>query len=255
MAIRDKRKTGLYLSGQPIPISELNIILTQPTVEQIVLFNEDDFRLGTGLLINTADFINVVKMGNFELEAYSDFHLLLIVIRENEMLKELLTKLLSLLFPDYEIQINENEIRFFIEKEEHSICVGMINIYNFQYLQDIINDLFYSIFDTEEDYNPANDAAAKIAEKLKAGRRKVQDIRAKQDGDYSVFALYTSILSIGLNMDINIFYKYTPFQLYDSFKRYFLKVSADYYQKLASTPLMDISKVEKPEEWTVNIYK
>ena len=70
-----------------------------------------------------------------------------------------------------------------------------------------------------------------------------------------MFGRYTSILAIGMQMDINIFYNYTPFQLYDAFNRYFAKVSSDFYSKVATTPLMDTSKMEEPKEWFRTLYQ
>ena len=49
-------------------------------------------------------------------------------------------------------------------------------------------------------------------------------------------------------MVINVFYNYTPFQLYDAFNRYFAKVQSDFYTKVSTTPLMDVSKMETPED-------
>ena len=71
----------------------------------------------------------------------------------------------------------------------------------------------------EREFNPVNDAAAAIAKKLQKGREKRAEARGKQ----SLFGIYCSTLSIGMNMDVNIFFNYTPFQLYDAYNRYFAK--------------------------------
>jgi hypothetical protein len=75
-----------------------------------------------------------------------------------------------------------------------------------------------------------------------------------KEGPQSLFGRYTSILSVGLQMDINIFYNYTPFQLYDTFQRYFSKVSSDLYTKVSTTPLMDVTNMEPPKDWSRNLY-
>ena len=56
-------------------------------------------------------------------------------------------------------------------------------------------------------------------------------------------------------MDINILYNYTPFQLFDAYKRYQVKQAYDLYQKVATTPMMDTSKMTEPDNWLDNIYK
>ena len=70
----------------------------------------------------------------------------------------------------------------------------------------------------------------------------------------SIFGNYASALSIGLAIDINVIYNYTPFQLFDSIKRYTLKMAYDLYQKVATTPMMDVSKMDEPDNWMDGIY-
>ena len=57
-----------------------------------------------------------------------------------------------------------------------------------------------------------------------------------------------------MNLDINVLFSYTPFQLYDAFLRYWKKVAYDIYQKVSTTPLMDVSKMDKPDDWSLNLY-
>ena len=51
-----------------------------------------------------------------------------------------------------------------------------------------------------------------------------------------------------MNIDINILYGYTPFQLYNLFMRYWKKINSDFYQKVSTTPMMDVSKMEEPDD-------
>lgn len=256
MGIKGKLKTGLYLSGQPIPIEAANLLVYQPTIKEITLFGEQDFSTGIALLTHTNIFSEEIKKGNFDLEIYSDFQLLLIIMREDKNVKEIISKLLDFIFPTYDnIIINENSIDFYVKNEDKAIKVGVIHPFNFQFFQDTLSDLFEPEGEKEEEYNPANDAAAEIAEKLKRGRQRIKEQQSKKEGEQSIYARYISVLSVGMNIDINMFFNYTPFQLYDTFKRYFLKQSADFYQKLQSTPFMDVSKMEVPKEWTSNIYE
>lgn len=132
--------------------------------------------------------------------------------------------------------------------------VGMINAFNFESFQKIVKDLFEPDNNNNEpEYNPANDMAAKIAEKIRRGRERKAQLG--KEGPQSLFGRYASVLSIGMQMDINIFFNYTPFQLYDAFTRYFAKVSSDLYTKVSTTPLMDVSNMEPPEEWMRNLYQ
>lgn len=248
----DKRKIGLILSGQPLPIEGANIFMTQPKIKDIVLFGEDDFLVAIQMLIEMEKFTESVKQGNFKLDILSDFQLLLIMMEEDPTVKEMIFNLFELIFPNYQINISEGAIDFLIEEQ----IVGRIHPFNFEFFQNMLHDAFIPQNDSERepDYNPANDMAAKIAEKIKKGREKVHAQQAAAEGEHSLFADYCSVLSIGMQMDVNIFFNYTPFQLYDAFKRFFSKEASDFYMRVSSMPLMDTSKMEAPPDWNRNLY-
>lgn len=248
--------TGLYLSGQPVKIKECNIVITQPKIKDIVLFGEDEFLLGINILGHPERIVQQVKEGNSQLVSFSDFQLLLTILREEPTIKDSINKILELIFPEYRIEIEDVSIDFYITQEEEEFIGGRITPFNFEVFQNVINDLFEpSALSGEIEYNPANSKAAEIAEKIKRGRERKQQMEGEKEGPQSLFGRYASILSIGLQMDISVFYEYTPFQLYDSFLRYFAKVSSDFYTKVSTTPLMDVSSMETPEEWVRNLYK
>lgn len=249
----DKTKVGLYLSGQQVEIPGANIFITQPTIKQIVNFGEDDFLIATNLLIRTEKLIEQIKKGNSQLEMYSDFQLFMIVLKEDKSVKELFQKLFELIFPDYRINIQDFGINFLVEEDEKSILVGQIHPYNFEDFKILISDLFsaHSLNEEEErEFNPVNDAAAAIAKKLQRGREK----RAQQRGPQSLFGIYCSVLSIGLGLDVNIFFNYTPFQLFDAYNRYMSKQQSDFYLRVSTMPFMDVSKMEQPKDWGRNLY-
>ena len=250
----DKRKIGLILSGQPILVPETNIYITQPKIKDIVLFGEDDFFTTVQMLVDMEKFTSMVKEGNSELNIISDFQLLLIMIDEDITVKRMIQNLFTLIFPDYKIKITENSIDFLLTDTNQ--IVGRIHPFNFEHLQNVLNDIFIPQGDNdkEPDYNPANDMAAKIAEKIKKGREKVHAQKAAVEGVHSIFADYCSTLSIGMHMDVNIFFNYTSFQLYDAYRRYFEKEQSDFYMRVSSMPMMDTSKMETPPPWQRNLY-
>jgi len=255
MAIKgDLKQVGLYLSGLPIPIADCNIILTQPKVKDVVMFGEDEFLVITNIFAHPENLTNEVKEGNSQLGIMSDFQLLMMIFKNEPLIKDSVDKLFDLIFPDYEVKFEDTSLLFLKEQEDgKKLPVGRVTPFNFEKLSNVINDLFEPQNEKEKEYNPANSKAAEIAEKIKRGRQKV----AQQSNDVaqSLFGRYTSILAIGMQMDVNVFYNYTPFQLYDAFNRYFAKVSSDFYSKVATTPLMDTSKMEEPEEWFRTLYK
>lgn len=255
MSIRgDKRKLGLILSGQPIFIPEINIYITQPKIKDIVLFGEDDFFTTIQLLVDMKKFTSMVKEGNSELNIISDFQLLLVMVEEDPTIKKMIQNLFILIFPDYKVEITENSIDFLLQ--ENNRIIGRIHPFNFEHFQNALNDIFIPQGDNdrEPDYNPANDMAAKIADKIKKGREKIHEQKAAAEGAHSIFADYCSTLSIGMHMDINIFFNYTSFQLYDAYRRFFDKEQFDFYMRVSSMPMMDTSKMEVPSPWQRNLY-
>ena len=243
-------QVGLYLSGQPVQIPECNIYIEQPKIKEIVAFGEDDFLIGVSLLGHPERMKEQLIQGNSLLESYDDFQILLMLLREEQMFAETVLKFLQFICPSFIIELTDNAILFFILEDEKKRQVGQLYPFNYEAFKAILNDVFEVklINKAEPDYNPVNEAAAAIAKKLKEGRDKINKLRNKDEGPQSLFGRYASILSIGMQMDINIFFNYTPFQLYDSFNRYFSKVSSDLYTKVSTTPLMDASKMETPDE-------
>lgn len=250
MEAGDKRRVGLYFSGKPVLIEDLNIVITPPTINDIVMYGEDSFLFNAQLIVHTDEFVEQIKKGNSELEIYSNFQLLMTLIREEGHVRDELEEFFDFVFPDYKVKFTKNSIDFKITLEDgKERIVGRITPFNYDSLKNIIDILFLSqVGEKEIEYNPADDKAKVIAEKIKAGRKKTQQLKSEKSKDQSMFAQIISSLAIGMQMDINIFYNYTPFQLYDIHKRFFLKQAYDFYQKVATTPFMDTSKMESPED-------
>lgn len=245
------------LCGLPIKIDSCKIAITQPTIQDICGYGEDNFFMAIKLLTETEEITKPVKQGNSQLGMLSDFQLLMVILNQDNALRESIQQFFNLIFPNYRCDFDNGSINFFIEEETK--IVGQINPMNFSDLQRVLKELFLpsDLKDQENNYNPANKLAEEIAEKLKKGNAIRNQLKAeKGDGEEkSLLGTYLSILSIGLSMDIRILVQYTPFQLYDAFKRYTAKIADDFYQKITTTPLMDASKMKQPDSWMGAIYK
>ena len=102
----------------------------------------------------------------------------------------------------------------------------------------------------QQSFNPADEKAREIAEKLMRGRQRV----AAQNGssNASVFSQYLSILTIGLNsMSLQNLADLTMFQLYDLIERYNLYINwdLDIRSRLAGG-----KPDTKPDNWMKNIH-
>lgn len=247
-----------YLSGMPVMVAGANIAISQPSIKDICAFGEDEFFEGLSLFVKAKNLVEKIKLDNSQLAMLSDFQVLLVIFREDKEAKKMVDNLFSLILPDYTYKYDAGCIQFYVD--DKSGIVGQLNPMNFDNFKMILSELFLpgSSKDDEPDFNPSSDKAAEIAKKLEEGRRKRAAIKAKESGEdkiKSIFANYLSVLSIGLSMDINILYMYTPFQLYDAFRRYTAKSSYDLYQRVSTMPMVDTNEIEEPDNWIGNIYK
>lgn len=245
-----------YLSGMPVMVAGCNIAISQPTLKDIAAYGEDKFLMGVELFSKTERFVKSVKEGNSRLSMYDDFQVLMAIANEDIGVRNTIDNLFSLIL-DYDYEYAAGSINFYIKDKKTQGIIGQLNPRNFDAFSRTISELFLptSTSEDEEEYKPANDKAAEIAAKLKAGREKVKNIKGQETKVRSMFANYISILSIGLAMDIHVLYTYTPFQLYDAIRRFMVKGAYDLYQRISTMPMMDTSKMDVPDNWMDDIYK
>ena len=96
-------------------------------------------------------------------------------------------------------------------------------------------------------YNPADDRAKKIAEKLNKAKNRGKPKEEK----IAIFNRYVSILAVGLKKDMNELMDYTVYQLYDEYHRFKLKQDFDMYIKMK---LAGASDIEEVEDWMKDIH-
>ena len=233
---------ALYLSGQDVPIFECNIAIHQPTIKQIIAIKETTFISTIQLFGKIDDNIAKIRELNPLTEQFTDFQLFMAMLNQDDKIKKNIDTFFELIFPQYTVKINNNDICFFYEDRK----IGIINLYNYKIFCDTIDQLFGLPTDKKK-YNPANKKAEELANKFKKRAEILAKQKGKSDDSPSLFGSYVSILSVGMNLDINILLNYTPFQLYDIFNRYWKKVSSDFYQRVSTMPMMDVSKMEEPD--------
>lgn len=248
---------GKYLSGMPVTVAGANVAISQPSIKDICAFGEDSFLMSIELFVKAKELAAEMKnVGKSQLGYIDDFQILLVIIQQDENTKRNVDNLFGLIFPNYIIEYDAGCINFRVQ--ENGPIVGQLNPMNFENFRITLKELFLPVGTDkyEEEFNPANDAAAEIAAKLQRGREIRNQIKSDKDKKKanSIFGNYASALSIGLAIDINVIYNYTPFQLFDSIKRYTIKMAYDLYQKVATTPMMDVSKMDEPDNWMDGIY-
>lgn len=234
------------MCGSDIPISELQAVIHQPKIKEIALIGETDFFIAIQCLNVNKDLLQQDKT---LLENTTNFQIFMTIMSEKETKdKKMATQsLLNLLFPNYDIMFSPRSI---ILQGKNSLIT--IDEDNFEILQMVLQKIFCvsNKNNQQAGFNPGNDKAREIAEKLMRGRQRV----AEQNGsaNASIFSQYLSILTVGLSsMSLQELMDLTMFQLYDLLERYQLYINwdIDIRSRLAGAKPDD-----RPENWMNNIH-
>lgn len=244
---------GAYLSGAQIRIPQCGLFVTPPTVRQVEQLGEDDFLLCVRMLSADWAFMDAVKRDVPSMKDVPDIQVILAVINSDEQAKEKVRQFMELLCPGFDVEFTKNSIN--VKDPSDGTVRGQINPFNSKYFSTTVKELLWPPVKNEDAFDPANDKAREIARKLEEGRKLREREKGKSGNGGSLFALYASVLSVGLGIDINSVYDYTPFQLYDSFDRYVKKVQYDLYMKIRTTPMMSTENMEEPEHWMSGLYR
>ena len=210
------------MAGTDIPIPECKVILHQPTIKEIAMIGEKNFFTGISCLsIRKEGFIKDRSL----LSQTSDFQIFMMVMEDESMLekKQDVISVLTVLFPDYKVIFTPRTIVLKKEKEIFNIDES-----NFKALQLMLEQVFCLVDTGQSYYNPANELARKIADKLMDGRRRVMAQNSAEANGASSFVQYLSILTVGLgSMSLQDCLDLTMYQLYDLIERYNLFVNWD----------------------------
>ena len=234
------------MCGIDIPIPALQAVIHQPRIKEIALMGETEFFIAVQCLNIDKNFLNQDKS---LLQDTNNFQIFMTIMSEAETKDKryAVQQLLTLLFPNYSIFFTPRSIM--LQNDSFST---MIDESNFDNLQFILKQIFCTSNKNNQQasFNPADERAKQIAEKLMRGRKRV----AEQNGsaNTSIFSQYLSILTVGLSsMSLQELMELTMFQLYDLMERYQLYMSwdIDIRSRLAGAKPED-----KPDNWMKNIH-
>lgn len=235
------------ICGTDMLIPECNLVAHQPRIKEISFIGESDFFIGAQTLcLHKTMFIEDKTI----LDSINNFQIFMTIMLQDETKdkKANMLNVLNLLFPSYKVNVTPNSLLFIKEGVPPITVDGN----NFEALQEVLRLIFcmHNGPMDQQAFNPANDKAREIAQKLMRGRQRV----AAQNGNsnVSVFSQYMSILTIGLgSMSLQDLTNLTMFQLYDLMERYTLYTAwdLDVRQRLAG------GKPEgTPDNWMKNIH-
>lgn len=232
------------MTGVDIPIPECQLTVKQPTIKEISKMGERDFLVGAQLLCVTKE-----DFKDQDINIESNFNLLMFILQQDEARDKKVTvkTLLSMLLPQQQIMITPRSI--LCKKDEENLIIDEGNFDNFQKIAKKICGL-----DKQRDqdgeihevYNPANEKARRIAEKIYKGRAELAKRRAEANPDDSMQSRFISILAIGLHMSIEDLNNLTVFQITDLFERFSLWTQNDIDLRVR---LAGGTPNDQPENW------
>lgn len=234
------------MCGSDIPVPEIQTVIHQPKIKEIALMGEADFFIAIQCLNVNKD---LLRQDKILLQNTNNFQIFMTIMLEKETRdKKLATQqLLQLLFPQHKVIFTPRSI--LLQGNDSS---QIIDENNFEIFQEILKQVFCVANNNNQQagFNPANEKAREIAEKLMRGRKRVAELNGSANA--SIFSQYLSILTVGLSsMSLQELMDLTMFQLYDLVERYQLYISwdIDIRSRLAGAKPDD-----RPENWMKNIH-
>lgn len=211
------------ITGSDIPIPEIPITLHQPTIQEISMLGEKDFFTAAQCLcVNKTLYIEDETL----LSQTTNFKIFMTIVENKEQAdkKESVIQLLLILFPTCKNVTFLPSGTLLLNMDPENV---IIDENNFEVLQAVFKQVFCLAESGQESFNPGNEAAKKIADKLMRARQRVAAQKAAENGNGSIFAQYLSILSIATGIPMYDLSKYTVYMLYDQIERYMLYTNWD----------------------------
>ena len=210
------------MAGTDIPIPECQIVLHQPSIKEISMIGEQDFFIGVQCLcLNKALYTQDDEL----LKNLTNFEIFMTIMTDKETVKKknCVKSVLMILFPGYKTVFTPRTL--LLNKDGVNV---IIDENNFEIFQSVLEQIFCLQNSDQANFNPGNDAAKKIADKLMRARERVAKQKIAENGNGSTLSQYVSILTVGLNsMSLFECLDLTIYQLYDLIERYKLYINWD----------------------------
>lgn len=207
---------GSLITGSDIYVNQVGII-HQPILKEIL----DEPCFIRILNIMTADLDELID-GATTASLFDIIIFLLIKEAEEDFSKQYdLAKFFRMIFPEFTVdKLTEDGLKLFSETQDKTITIGNKNF-------DIFREALVNIFHLQKggkgsDFNPADEKAREIAEKLKTARNKIAIQKKETPPDMSD---YVTILAVGLQMDMRNLLELTMYQFLVLLERYNLYVT------------------------------
>lgn len=233
------------ICGTAVPVPSCQLVLHQPTLEEISFIGESDFFSGVQTLcLHKTMFIE----DKILLATTTNFQIFMMIMSEKEAKekKDAVKQVLTLLLPEYQVLFTPHSL--VLKKDDITILIDEENFDDFQSALRAIFCMNEGPMD-QQTFNPINSKAKEIADKIMKGRQKAAEL--KGNSNISVFTQYISMLTIGLHISMLELKKLTMFQLYDLVERFMLYINWDIDLR---SRLAGAKPDEHPENWMKNIH-
>lgn len=242
------------LSGNDIPFTAAGVTIHPPTIKEIGYIGEEAFFTGCELINFSKDILD--DKDKIRLEHLTNFEVLMSIMNDNNIAlrkqKNCFLLVLTLLFPNYQIHLNVDNIELaVVDENDFLVERAYLTKENYEEFKKVIKEIFCLSKGSSDDYNPAGDVSRKIAEKLKERQRILAKQKGEKQGKIAIFSRYISILAVGQQKDINSLMQYTVYQLFDEYQRFELKMQSDWYLQARLAGAKDLKEVE---DWMKDIH-
>lgn len=233
------------MTGIDIPVPECQLVLHQPTIREIGFIGNEDFFIGVQTLCL---YKSMFVQDKAVLEKITNFQIFMTVMNDKSCddKKQDVIKVLTLLCPDGKFLFTPRSL--IIQLPQGNVTIDETN---FEPLQNTLRLIFCNKNGPmdQQAFNPSDDKAREIAQKLMRGRQRV----AAQKGESSacVFTQYISILSVGLKMPPRELMNCTMFMLYDLMERFSLYTEWDIDVRVR---LAGGKPDSQPDNWMKNLH-
>ena len=234
------------MCGSEIPVPECQLSIHQPRIKEIALIGEKDFFTGIQCLcLNKSMFAKDETL----LDTTNNFQIFMTIMSEKQAAdkKVAVQQVLTLLLPKSNVIFTPRSMIF--SGGGNTITIDESNFEPLQAAISSICCLKTGPMD-QQTFNPVDEKARIIAEKLMRGRQRVA--AQKGEANTSILSQYLSTITVGIHsMSLQNAMDLTIYQLYDLVERYMLYVNWDMDIK---SRLAGANPDSKPDNWMKNIH-
>jgi hypothetical protein len=193
---------GKLLAGKPIQVGFFEI---KPFTLGEMVEIEKEYNEAIGILLLDAEKLKVEG-----LEDQSSFEIVsLLASKSREFAEMVLSSLQLIVDPDFEFHGGFFHVgeRILMEEEWEKMRT-VIMLQNALPLPK----------EEKEEFNPADERAAKMREKIEANKKRIAKLKEKKKDDYGLYDMVSKFCSKSPNTNIVDVWNYTIFQFYSQFK-------------------------------------